>query len=396
MVVKRGTLLAVASALVLMLTAATPLSAATREAKPSPLRAANLLRVKDIAANGVIRSGIVAVGYQEASRPGQLHIAWSVDGGQDYRRNNGKFRRYRVVGDPRLGLSTDICAGRVWVGTAWRHPNDRPNDSDVILTSRTISGGAAQAFGTKRTKDHAVRDVTITCVTGKLLAIGWLQKNGKRSVAKLQLRTVEPLGTKPAYKRTFNLGPAEYRSGIAVASTPDQVAVAFARNGDLRLHRLAIEDGRAGSSSQKKIVWNDVRDPVMAARGDRLVVAYSDAGKVKAKLSDDLGASVGKPQVLARSGNLKNPSRPFSIAVVGKRIVSTAAVYDRGRNKLVTARISSSDFGESWKTRTFGNVGARVAALLKVKGQAPALMEAWHNNAPRGSADTVRARYELR
>lgn len=395
MVVKRGFLLAVASALTLALTAAAPLSAATREAAPSPLRAANLLRVKDIAANGVIRRGIVAVGYQEAANPAQLYIAWSVDGGRDYRRSNDKLRRYRVVGDSALGMSADICAGRVWVGSAWRNPNDRPGDSDVILTSRTIAGGAAQAFGTKSAKDHRVRDVSITCVSGKLLAIGWLQKNGPRSVAKLQLRTVEPLGTKPAYRRTFNLGPADFRSGIAVASTPEQVAVAFSRGGDLRLHRLAIENDRAGTSEQKTIVWKDVRNPRMAARGDRLAVVYSDAGKVKARLSEDLGQSVSPVRVLARSGSLRNPSRPFSIDLVGKRVVSTAGVYDRAAGKVVTKRISSSDFGETWNTRSFGNAGARVAALLKVKGQSPKLVEAWHNNAPKGAADTLRARYEL-
>ena len=58
-------------------------------------------------------------------------------------------------------------------------------------------------------------------------------------------------------------------------------------------------------------------------------------------------------------------------------------------------RITSSNFGQDWSTRTFGNKGARHAALLKKKGKAPLLRETWHNNAPRGSADTLRARYEL-
>ena len=37
-----------------------------------------------------------------------------------------------------------------------------------------------------------------------------------------------------------------------------------------------------------------------------------------------------------------------------------------------------------------------MASWLKKKGQAPLLMEAWHNNAPKGLADTLRARYEVR
>ena len=53
------------------------------------------------------------------------------------------------------------------------------------------------------------------------------------------------------------------------------------------------------------------------------------------------------------------------------------------------------DGGDSWGTRSFGHVGARVGALLKKKGRAPLLREAWHNNAPKGIRDTLRARYEL-
>ena len=79
--------------------------------------------------------------------------------------------------------------------------------------------------------------------------------------------------------------------------------------------------------------------------------------------------------------------------LVGKRVVSTASVYDG--SKLRAQRFSSSDFGQSWRTASFGNVGARMASLLKVKGQPSLLMEAWHNNAPKGSRDTIRARYEL-
>ena len=74
---------------------------ATEEATPAPLAAGALLRVKDMAANGVTGKGaIVAVGYHETGDPGQLNVAFSIDGGKDYRRTNGNLRRYPVVGDP--------------------------------------------------------------------------------------------------------------------------------------------------------------------------------------------------------------------------------------------------------------------------------------------------------
>ena len=48
MVVKSRLLLAVASALTLVLTASAPMFGATREAKPAPLRSGSLVRLKDI------------------------------------------------------------------------------------------------------------------------------------------------------------------------------------------------------------------------------------------------------------------------------------------------------------------------------------------------------------
>ena len=58
--------------------------------------------------------------------------------------------------------------------------------------------------------------------------------------------------------------------------------------------------------------------------------------------------------------------------------------------------MTSSTFGEKWSTRSFGNIGARKAALMKKKNKDVLLIETWHNNAPKGFADTLRARYEVK
>jgi hypothetical protein len=79
---------------------------------------------------------------------------------------------------------------------------------------------------------------------------------------------------------------------------------------------------------------------------------------------------------------------------VEDRIVATVRAYRRDTG-YEAQRITSSTLGEEWHTRTFGNKGARHAAWLKKKGQEPLLVETWHNNAPKGSLDTLRARYEL-
>jgi hypothetical protein len=396
-VVKRRLLLAVASALTLVLTASAPMIAGTREARPAPLRSNGLVRVKDIAANGVSAKGpIVAVGYQETGSPGQLYVAFSTDGGKDYRRTNGNLRRYPIVGIPNLGMSLDICAGRVWAATGYRSPTDKAGDSDVFLTSRTIGGGAAQALMTSTSDDRRIRDATVTCVGGDLIAIGWLQRSGGKSSARLMIRSVEPLGSTPSIKQTFDLGRAELGSGLDVAATPASVAVSFIRGGNLRIKRFTIGgDNSITPVPIKTIAWNDVKFPETKARGKRLVVAYSDAGKVRVKTSRDLGDSFASARTLANTGGVKNPSVPWSIDVAGDRLVATVGAYDKANGKLAPMRMTSSTYGARWSKRTFGNTGARVAAFLKRPNLPSKLQEAWHNNAPKKAPDTLRARYEL-
>jgi hypothetical protein len=266
------------------------------------------------------------------------------------------------------------------------------------MTSRTIGGGAAQALMTNTSVNRRVRDVTVSCVGNQYLAIGWLNKNGKgKTTARLMIRSVEALGTPPAFKEVYNLGVAEFKSGLDVAATPDSAAVSFVRNGRLRLKRFGVDRSTPGAISGeplKTIVWKTVKHPQMVAKWQRLVVAYSQRGKIRAKVSKDRGETFSSPTTLVRTGGARNPSKAQSIAVVGDRIVATARVYSKAAG-FKPQRVASSDFGETWTRRTFGNNGARRAALLKQKGQPPLLMETWHNNAPRGSRDTLRARYEL-
>jgi hypothetical protein len=190
---------------------------------------------------------------------------------------------------------------------------------------------------------------------------------------------------------------AEFMSGLDVAATPASAAVTFVRDGNLRLKRFEVGRDTPGAITVEPlttIAWKEVKQPQIAAKWNRLVVAYTDRGKIRAKVSQDQGETFSSPTALARTGGLRNPSRMQSIDVVGDRIVATARVYSKATD-YQPQRIMSSDFGEEWSTRTFGNNGARRAALLKSKGQEPLLVETWHNNAPSGSRDTLRARYEL-
>ena len=229
-----------------------------------------------------------------------------------------------------------------------------------------------------------------------MIAFGWLQKVGNKTTAQLMLRSMEPLGTTPSFKKVYNLGQAELKSGLDVAATPASVAVAFVRDGHLRLKRFEVKGPSSVSTNPlKTIAWKDIKYPVMDARGKRLMVGYSDAGKVRVKSSTDLGATLAAPSTLASTGGIRNPSRVYSIDMIGDRVVATLGVYSKASGKVTPQRLTSGNFGEKWSKRTFGNIGARYASLIKKKKTSPLIVETWHNNAPKGSKDTVRARYEL-
>ena len=399
MVVKKRLLLVVASALTLMLTASAPMVAATKEAKPSPLRSGNLVRLKDVAANGNTGKGaIAAVGWQEASKPGELRLAFSIDGGRSYRRTNGNLRDYRIVGEPKLGMSLAICANRVWAATGYHSPSDKAGDSDVFLSSRTIGGGGAQALITSTAASRKVRDLSIACAGSKYIAVAWLNNNGSKTTAQLMIRSVDPLGQTPSVKKFYNLGLAEFKSGLEVAATSNSVAVAFVRNGNLQLKRFDLDaaTGDASGHPRATIAYKDVKFPRLAARSKRLVVAYTDNGKVRTKMSRDQGATFSKAKTIISTGSLQNPSKAYSIDVAGDRLVATAGAWSRASGKVTPQRLTSSTFGENWSTRSFGNIGARNAVLMKKKNKDVLLIESWHNNAPKGFADTLRARYEVK
>jgi len=306
------------------------------------------------------------------------------------------LRKYPILGDGRLGVSLAICGGRVWAGTAFHSEGDTVGDVDVLLTTRTIGGGAAQQFMTNRAGSRKVRDVSVACAGKNLIAVAWTEESNGTSRAKLLLRTLEPLrpDITPEFSNIFGLGEARFGDGIAVAATGGAVHVAWVKGAkrNIRLKRYLVSGGQTPDISPQDAVtlaFKNAVGPQLTARGKRVVLAYTDAGKVKAKMSEDLGATFSKASVLA-PGTISKPGTVYSVDVSSDRIVVEAAANNNG--KLVPQRIQSRNGGTSWGTRTFGHKGARVGALLKKKNGVTKLMEAWHNNAR--PKDTLRAQFE--
>ena len=389
----------IAAALVLMLVAVTvqPGASAYEPVEPEPLRRAQRLRAQEIAARG----DIVLVGWREGGRPDRLSMALSRDGGATFLRGNGKLRRFNLAGLAGRGLSLAVC-GRsdvrsMWAVTALRARADRAGDSDVLLTRRSLASpkrDAVQLFLTAPTAKRQVRDADIACVGDHHLAIAWVEKKDGRVRARLAIRRLTRAGQSTPV-RTYKLGRAVLRGGISVAATPDDVHVAWIKgaNQHLRYERFRVVKRSASRFERGQasgIAWRDVERPQIDARGRKVVVAYSDGGDLKVKLSRDRGASFGSAEALA-AGTTSQPARARSIALSGARIVVEGV--DRTGGSRTPTRFESTDLGSTWQGLAFGHDGIRLGALEKIDYRKSRLKELLHDDGPAG--DTLRARREV-
>ncbi len=380
----------------LALTVALPAAAAYEAAAPEPLRSAKKLRAQDITARG----DDVVLGWREGGKPDRLWMSLSRDGGETYQKGSGKLRRFGLVGLAGHGLSLSVCGPHsersFWAVTAYRSRTDRAGESDVLLTRRGLdrpASNAVQLFITSPRAKRQVRDADVACVGDHHLAIAWLEKKDGRTRARLAIRRLTDAGRSESVRK-INLGPAVMKGGIAVAATPSAIHVVWTKNDK---HHLRYERFRVKSKKKSRferglargLAWSDVEQPVLTARGRKVAVAYSDAGALKLRLSDDAGASFGGAESLA-DGTSQKPSRARSISLSGTRLVVEA--IDRSGGGRVPARLESTDLGSSWSGLVFGNDGVRLGALQKVSYGESRLKEVLHDDGSR--VDTLRARYE--
>ena len=115
------------------------------------------------------------------------------------------------------------------------------------------------------------------------------------------------------------------------------------------------------------------RPAVMAARGNRLVVAYSDAGKVKAKISRTSGQTFASPSIAGQHGRHQEPlARPYSVDVVGDRIVIEVGTNSKASWHGQAVSHVSDDFGADLEHAAPSATWALARRrLLKKKNRAP-------------------------
>ena len=395
MVNKSRFLIVAASSAALLVASAAPALGAFTAANPDPLREEQLVRLLDVATTqNAKEQPAVAIGWREGPNPGTLFMTFSNDGGANYLRNNDNMRQWAVAGHGNLGLTLDVCGDDVWSGSAANFPGDRARDTDVLVTRRSIGGAAAQVFVTAPSSKRKVRDVSVSCVGNKFLAIAWLEQSGGKTKARLMLRDLESLAP-AATNKTFFLGGARFGGGISIAATAKSVHVAWSagQSANVRYRRFLVgkqADPVITSKPAITLASKDAARPQLAIQGQKVVAVYTDQGKVVVRLSKNLGKEFGAPRNLIGSGTVKKPSRAHSVDIFGQRIVIEAT--KRAAGKSTAQRHTSTNLGNTWGARSFGHNGTRMGALRKIGPGASSLAESWLDNGP--SKDTLRAQYE--
>lgn len=391
----RRFVLAIATAASVLITSGSSALGAFEASDPNPLRTNTVIRVHDAAADGQI----VAFGWREGAAPGRLRVAFSTDGGATFRKANDKLRFYSVAGRGGPGLSLDICRNAIWSGSIANFPGDASGDSDVLISRRLVGGSAGQAFVTSPAASRSVRSLDIACVGRQLLAIAWIERVPAGDRARLMLRDLASLSP-AATNRIFNLGPANARDGISVAASGKSIYAAWSKGNrrDLQLARFLVGSGSDPTITRRadqRLSTRDASRPELAARGRKLVVAYSDDGKLKAKLSANRGQTFGSAIVLLGAGSVGTPSYATSADLSGPRIVIEAfkKLPNDAPRKRAPVRLESTDSGATWSdSGELGNRGPRVTALQKLTASTSRMKEAWHDDGP--ILDTLRAQRE--
>jgi hypothetical protein len=250
-----------------------------------------LLSVADMA--GLGRRAVV--GWQEEGSPRRAYLRWSTDSGSSW----GSITP--LDGGARRELAVDTCGAYAWAVSGLRVAAAPAGEWLVVLDGFEMDGPVVES--SLLTLLGQARKPDIACAGGRRLAVAWLQKVGGSHRLKVFTRALFPVFTgSAAQERSFDLGKANLRRGLAVAATKDRIHVAWFTG--IVLKHKSFRVGGAPDFGVTPLPTRSLGSfrygfaPKLGAAGRRVVLAMMNRADLVARVSSDRGGSWGPQRTL--------------------------------------------------------------------------------------------------
>jgi hypothetical protein len=343
------------------------------------------LKVGDIAGHERL---LGVVWSETAAGVSRTYLRWSPNGG-------GGFRPRKAMNAGRRASAPQIatCSGTLYVVTEASGP------VRVVLDRVTQFPDKFRGDSTGPVAAGRGGDVACGATSGTygLVAVAWFDTSTSPAHVKLRIEheVVDVCEDPCITVRRFDLGPGTPRNGLSLAATRNGFAVAWTHGSAMRYKRYRAHNDFALTTSafptRTLTSANGGSLPELASAGDRVVLAYADAGDTRLLVSGNLGGTFGSPTVVVNAPctACEAGSVPMSADVLGPWILVEALLFgpagDRSRGYL------SDDGGDSWSRTPLHDGAAMVGGLFRPDGLL-SIAEAWDDS----RRDPAPARERLR
>ncbi len=320
-----------------------------------------VMKLGDIASD----DDLLAVVYQERNLS---YMRWSTNAGSTFAPKVALRSGLRAK-DPRVA----VCDDSIFSVSIWQSDVTR----NVGVDYRNLVTGDKGRFSL-----GAGAQVDIACY-GEVLAVTWVHEDH------LWLAVHEGACANPCSPTVkLDLGPADFDSPPRISGDYGGFVVTWINDG-LAVQHFEYEAGGAGGFNINPgpvttlMAGKDVRLPVIAALGQRTVVAYERAGQTHLRVSDDVGSTFG-PRIIV-SNYCKNcregGSEPESVAVSGSNILVEVARFGGTPGGHDVIAFLTRNGGNKWVKKSTHSGGFRRGVLLSGSLYA----EAWDFHVYNGS-----------
>ena len=313
------------------------------------------LRLGDIAS-----ANQIAVVFQNANKS---YLRWSADGGTTFTPRHVLRNGWRAK-NPRV----DACADMVWVASEWHSDVNQNVGLDFFDTG---------ADTTRRFRVGPGAAPDVACFGNVVAVTRW-------NAGHIYVNMYNgPCGPSSCVGIQRDLGPGDFDSPARVAATDNGFAVSWL-TASLNVQHfevttsggLHVVPGPVVSMLQNK----DVRKPVVAGDGSRVVVAYSRLGQTHMRISENYGASFG-PRIIVSKFCRDCPeggSQPMGIDARGGDILVEVLSAGGAPPDYDAKGFLTHNDGNNW-LKTPSNRGQKFGVL-----RGDTLAEAWDDSLARG------------